>query len=245
MLVPKHATTGLNAFEGQRTWLRHRGVAMRLFQSTPVQDVLLKINAEVDGKRRIFISNGLMTGLIAGVVVPLPSLSILSCRACLTLLFACAAGRLAVRSDRSPFADVGLRDSIVTALLSYSPAYLLLGLETVFGVTLVADAMVHSREHRYACAAQHGWSWGWGWGLSWDATMAHGCSLCHQLISVHACRALCSEFIASHVLFDSSLAAKHATSPDTYGPGFEPALKATTLKRFLALVFLLDQVRRG
>jgi hypothetical protein len=58
------------------------------------------------------------------------------------------------------------------------------------------------------------------------------------------CSALCAEFIASHVLFDASLAAQHAhpAVPDAYGPEFEPALKAVTLQRFVGLVYLLDQV---
>jgi hypothetical protein len=43
---------------------------------------------------------------------------------------------MAIREDRSPWADLGLREAIVAALLSYTTPYLLLALETLYGVEL-------------------------------------------------------------------------------------------------------------
>jgi abnormal spindle-like microcephaly-associated protein len=43
-----------------------------------------------------------------------------------------ARGTLAIRSDRDVFADVSLRGQMLDMLLSYSPAWLRLGLETIF-----------------------------------------------------------------------------------------------------------------
>lgn len=44
-----------------------------------------------------------------------------------------AAGNVAIRADRSPWADVGLREQLVSCLMSYASPWLHLGLETVFG----------------------------------------------------------------------------------------------------------------
>lgn len=64
-----------------------------------------------------------------------------------------AAGKLAVRADRELYADLGLRDQLTLMLMSYTPRWLRLGLETVFGeviqVTAVsgADATVTALRH--------------------------------------------------------------------------------------------------
>ena len=50
-----------------------------------------------------------------------------------------AAGRLAIRDDRNPRADVGLRDAIAELLLSYAPAWLRLGLEVLYGQLIDLD----------------------------------------------------------------------------------------------------------
>jgi abnormal spindle-like microcephaly-associated protein len=48
------------------------------------------------------------------------------------------AGRIAIREDRNPQADVGLRGEIVALLMAYSPGWLLVGLEAVYGETVTA-----------------------------------------------------------------------------------------------------------
>jgi abnormal spindle-like microcephaly-associated protein len=48
------------------------------------------------------------------------------------------AGRIAIREDRDPQADVGLRGEIVALLMAYSPGWLLVGLEAVYGETVTA-----------------------------------------------------------------------------------------------------------
>ena len=51
-------------------------------------------------------------------------------------------GRIAVRDDRSPWADVGLREHLVATLKSFSDNWLRLGLETIFGELLSAKMKV-------------------------------------------------------------------------------------------------------
>jgi abnormal spindle-like microcephaly-associated protein len=45
-------------------------------------------------------------------------------------------GKLAIRSDRHLYADVGLKEDFMSLIMSYNPVWLQLGLETVFGELL-------------------------------------------------------------------------------------------------------------
>ena len=56
--------------------------------------------------------------------------------------------RLLIRSDKDVFADVGLKGQMVKMLLSYSSAWLRLGLETIFGETITLDQFIKEQEER-------------------------------------------------------------------------------------------------
>lgn len=45
-------------------------------------------------------------------------------------------GHISIREDCDPHADVGIRSTLTSAFLAYTTPYLLLGLETMFGITL-------------------------------------------------------------------------------------------------------------
>ncbi|EDQ84203.1 uncharacterized protein MONBRDRAFT_13032 [Monosiga brevicollis MX1] len=153
----------LPSSERRRRWLQHQGRAMAHFTSAPVQDVLQRVNGEIES------------------------------------------GHIAIREDRAPWADVGLRESIIGALLSFSNSYLQLGIETVFGVSLAPFARDDDDGQRRMLAS----------------------------------------FLANRLLFSPELAAQHAhpAVPGSYTAEFEPQLKQYTLKRYLALIFFLDQIK--
>lgn len=52
------------------------------------------------------------------------------------------------------------------------------------------------------------------------------------------------QFVAKNLLFNAQIAAKHEGAVKrNYGPGFKPELDVFTLKKFLLLVWLLEQLR--
>ncbi|KAI8771163.1 abnormal spindle microcephaly-associated protein [Biomphalaria glabrata] len=109
--------------------------------------------------------------------------------------------RLAPRKDKMIHADLGVKQRLLDLLLQYSPLWLRIGLETIFGEVL----MLQSNQDVV--------------GLSRFIIM----------------RLLASPDIASEFA--------HPTVPHLYKEGFAAALARHTIKKFLLLVYFLDQAK--
>lgn len=152
-------------------------------------------------------------------------------------------GRLAVRDDRAPWADVGLREHLVSTLMSFSDNWLRLGLETLFGEVLCSDddfnvtRLVILRVQRTSTHS--------------SASLRSAISFVQRFsVSSPPCpnySSALADTVLKRILFDASLAARFASpnSPHLYTEGFEAALKKHTLRRYVALVFFLDRAKKA
>jgi hypothetical protein len=64
-------------------------------------------------------------------------------------------------------------------------------------------------------------------------------------LELDCCRKTLAGFLSGHLLFDATTASQyaHPTVAEMYRDGFEAALKAFMLRKFLSLVLLLDRLK--
>ncbi|BFZ20292.1 hypothetical protein BsWGS_23331 [Bradybaena similaris] len=111
--------------------------------------------------------------------------------------------RISARRDKMIHADVGIKQKLLDLLLHYSPLWLRIGLETIFGEVL----MLQSNQDVM--------------GLS--------------------------RFILTRLLASPYIAAEfaHPTVPHLYKEGYVDSVSRHTVKKFLLLVYFLDQAKLG
>jgi abnormal spindle-like microcephaly-associated protein len=132
-------------------------------------------------------------------------------------------GSLSLRSDRDLYADLGLREQIISLLLSYATPWLQLGLEVIFG-EIILPALTDSQ-------------------LA-STTKANGGRRTSESQMVVALQT----FLTSHVLSDAAVLAKYTKGKCKVPSGkfekqYRSEMRDLVLYRLMVLIFFLDRAK--
>ena len=137
-------------------------------------------------------------------------------------------GRLVLREDRDLYANIGVRDQIISLLFSYSTPWLRLGLETIFGEVILCPVSQKTSPKKLS-----------------DGTGIHRYSPKKRLNQIqHALR----DFIVNRVLSDKTVLSKYTrrlckVPSGKFGTKYQSEIRSLVLYRLLVLFFFLDRAK--
>lgn len=131
-------------------------------------------------------------------------------------------GKLKIRGDRDLYSDLGHRKKITSLLLSYSTPWLRLGLETMFGETILPEV-----PSQYSPSKSREGS---------------------SQVPANLLRVALRNFIVNRVLFDEAVLTKYTKGRCKVPSGnfetkYRAEMRSLVLRRILVLVFFLDRGR--
>ena len=133
-------------------------------------------------------------------------------------------GKLLIRADRDMYADLTLRKKIISLLFSYSTPWLRVGLETLFGETILPDVPT-----QFSPAKRN----------------THD----YRKTSSYQLRVAMRDFIVNRVLSDSTVLAKYTKGRCKVPSGnfetrYRAEMRSLVLSRLFILFFFLDQAKK-